>query len=91
MNLKLLNEAREKIAAPLLALRDVFRTKGVTVRQMTEALFHWMDGQNAEETLRQMAKQFQEAGEYSLAKEYDQAYGQLLELFDRIVGLLEMK
>ncbi len=88
VNLKLLNEAREKIAAPLLALRDVFRTKGVTVRQMTEALFHWMDGQNAEETLRQMAKQFQEAGEYSLAKEYDQAYGQLLELFDRIVGLL---
>ena len=73
---------------PLLVLREVFRKKGVTVREMTEALYYFLAGQEVEEKLSSMAQSFEQAGEYSLAKEYEQAYEQLLALFDRIVGLL---
>lgn len=88
VNLKELNEAREQVASPLLVLREVFRKKGVTVREMTEALYYFLAGQEVEEKLSSMAQSFEQAGEYSLAKEYEQAYEQLLALFDRIVGLL---
>lgn len=88
VNLEVLNRARESFTGPLLKLRKVFKTKETTVRQMTEALFLWMEGQQAEQTLARMAGTFEEMGEYSLAKEYEQAYDQILELFDRIVGLL---
>ncbi|MCI8506832.1 MAG: ATP-dependent helicase [Lachnospiraceae bacterium] len=88
VNLELLNGAREQAAAPLLFLRKVFQKKGVTVREMTEALFHFLDGGGVGERLLEMADRFREEGAYSLAKEYEQAYGQLLDLFDRITGLL---
>lgn len=88
INLERLNQAREIVAGPLLILREELKRRGTTVRQMTEAVFRWMEGQEADRRLEQMAKAFSETGEYSLAKEYEQAYGQLMELFDRIVGLL---
>ncbi len=88
VNLKVLNEAREKAAAPLLTLRKVFKKKGATVREMTETLFRFLEERGVEERLRSMAAAFSGEGSYSLAKEYEQAYGQLMGLFDRIVGLL---
>ncbi len=88
INLLVLNEAREQVAAPLLALRSTFKKKGTTVREMTEALFHFLEKGGARERLLAMAEGFAAEGSYSLAKEYEQAYGQLLDLFDRIVGLL---
>ncbi|QNM05205.1 PD-(D/E)XK nuclease family protein [Qiania dongpingensis] len=88
VNLEALNRAREAVAGPLLTLREAFKQKGASVRRMTEALFLWMEGQEADSVLRQMTEAFEEAGEYSLAKEYEQAYELLLGLFDRIVGLL---
>ena len=35
-----------------------------------------------------MAQQFEEVGDMSLAKEYGQVYGLVMDLFDRIVALL---
>ncbi|MCI8464479.1 MAG: ATP-dependent helicase [Lachnospiraceae bacterium] len=88
VNLEILNEAREEAAAPLLSLREAFRKKDATVREMTEALFYFLDGQQVQARLSEMAAVFEKEGAYSLAKEYEQAYGQLLGLFDRITGLL---
>lgn len=88
VNLTVLNEARERAAAPLFALREAFKKKGATVREMTEALFRFLDGGGVEERLLSMASDFSGEGAYSLAKEYEQAYGQIMGLFDRIVGLL---
>ncbi len=88
VNLVVLNEARQRAAVPLLVLRETFKKKGATVREMTEALFRFLEEGAVRERLLAMAAGFLREGSYSLAKEYEQAYGQLLELFDRIVGLL---
>lgn len=88
VNLEKLNQARKQAAEPLLILKDRLREKGADVRRMTEALFQWLDGQQAAGKLSAMAEQFRQEAQYSLAKEYEQAYGQILELFDRTVGLL---
>lgn len=88
VNLEALNKAREQAAAPLLSLRKVFKKKGAAVREMTEALFRFLEEGQVEKQLLFMAETFSKEGSYSLAKEYEQAYGQLLGLFDRITGLL---
>ncbi len=88
IDLSVLNEAREQAAGPLLALRGAFKTKGVTVKEMTEALYRLLEEQGIAGRLSELSNGFAEAGEYSLAKEYEQAYEQIVGLFDRIVGLL---
>ncbi len=88
VNLEELNRAREEAAAPLLELWKILKDRKATVRRMTEGLFAWMESQELKSRLSRMAERFAAEGEHSLAKEYDQAYGQILELFDRIVGLL---
>lgn len=88
INLVELNEARETIIRPVLKLREALKAKGATVRDMTEALYNWLTECKAEEVLTAMSERFEELGEYSLSAEYAQAFGQLMELFDRMAGLL---
>ncbi len=88
VNVEALNAARKMAAEPLLSLQAAFKKKGATVREMTEALFHFLDEGQVEKQLLQMAEVFEQEGSYSLAKEYEQAFGQILELFDRMVALL---
>ena len=88
VRLEELNEARERIVRPLSELKTAIKKKGASVRDMTEALYRFLGPQNVEVRLKTYAEQFQKEGSYSHAKEYEQAYGQILELFDRIVGLL---
>ena len=88
VRLEELNEARERIVRPLSELKAAIKKKGASVRDMTEALYRFLGSQNVEVRLKMYAEQFQKEGSYSHAKEYEQAYGQILELFDRIVGLL---
>ena len=59
-----------------------------TVRERTEALVHFLEALEMEQKLAAMAQQFEEVGDMSLAKEYGQVYGLVMDLFDRIVALL---
>ena len=71
-----------------MPLREVFSNRKATVRERTEALVHFLEALEMEQKLAAMAQQFEEVGDMSLAKEYGQVYGLVMDLFDRIVALL---
>lgn len=88
INLEELNEFRERILSPLRPLREVFGDRKSTVREKTKALVCFMEALHIEEKLLHYEKEFQEAGEVSLQKEYGQVYGLVIEQFDRLTALL---
>mgnify|MGYP000857222730 CR=1 FL=1 len=88
INLDELNQFREAVVTPFLPLREVFSNRKATVRERTEALVHFLEALEMEQKLAAMAQQFEEVGDMSLAKEYGQEYGLVMDLFDRIVALL---
>ena len=88
INLDELNQFREAVVTPFLPLREVFSNRKATVRERTEALVHFLEALEMEQKLAAMAQQFEEVGDMSLAKEYGQVYGLVMDLFDRIVALL---
>lgn len=82
-----LNRFREEVMAPLNALRTGLKKNG-TVREWLEALVGLLETLEVEKKLEQKKREFEEMKEWSLAKEYEQVYELLLELFDRLAGLL---
>lgn len=88
INLLELNELREAILAPLAGLRSIFSDRSADVRAKTEGLVHFLEELGVEEKLRDMEARFHASGEVSLEKEFGQAYGLVMELFDRITALL---
>ena len=88
MNLAVLNAFREAVLAPMLPLKEVFSRRDATVRELTEALVHFLEALQMEEKLSLYEVQFHEAGESSLEKEFSQVYGLVMDLFDRITALL---
>lgn len=88
LNLNELNEFREKILVPLRRLREAFRAEDSTVKTMTVAVAALLMETGIEEKMLAYEAAFREQGEYSLAKEYSQVYGLVMDLFDRLAGLL---
>ncbi len=88
LNLDQLNAFRREILAPLAALREALREDGRTVRTMNEAVLRWLDACGVRGKLRQRQADFEREGLYRLAKEYEQVYGRVEELFERLTGLL---
>lgn len=88
INLLELNELREAILAPLAGLRAIFSDRSADVQAKTEGLVHFLEELGVEEKLRDMEARFHASGEVSLEKEFGQAYGLVMELFDRITALL---
>lgn len=88
MNLEELNSFREQILEPLLPFREIVRDKNSTVADMTASVVRLLTELNVEEQLLADQAWFEEQGEHSLAKEYSQVYGLVMDLADRLVGLL---
>nr|WP_024836851.1 helicase-exonuclease AddAB subunit AddB [Clostridium sp. 12(A)] len=88
LNLEELNEFRERIIAPLRGLREAFRKEDSTVRTMTTAVIELLMELGIEEKLLAYEARFKDMGEMILAKEYSQVYGLVMDLFDRLAGLL---
>lgn len=88
LNLEELNEFRERIIAPLRGLREAFRKEDSTVRTMTAAVTELLMELEIEEKLLAYEARFKDMGEMILAKEYSQVYGLVMDLFDRLAGLL---
>lgn len=88
LNLEELNEFRERIIAPLRGLREAFRKEDSTVRTMTAAVTELLMELGIEEKLLAYEARFKDMGEMILAKEYSQVYGLVMDLFDRLAGLL---
>ncbi len=89
INLDELNKFRESVLTPFLPLREVFTNRKSSVKDRTEALVHFLEELSLEQKLSEMTAQFEKMGDMSLSKEYSQVYGLVMELFDRIVALLD--
>lgn len=88
MNLEELNAFRKGILEPLIPFREVVRERTSTVSDMTAAVVRLLTELNVEEQLLANQRWFEEPGEYSLAREYAQVYGLVMDLADRLAGLL---
>ncbi|MCI8566561.1 MAG: ATP-dependent helicase [Lachnospiraceae bacterium] len=82
-----LNRIRRQAAEPLLALHKALKSPGASVQDYAAALVEFMQGQQVEKRLKQLAERLLQAGEASLSLEYEQAYKKVLELLDKIVEL----
>lgn len=83
-----LNSARQKVLDPILRLREVLKHKENTVRDFAEGLVLFLIESRAEAQIAEYAAKFAKQGDSVLEKEYEQAYGKVLELLDEIVKLL---
>ena len=88
LNLKELNETREAVMAPLLAFKEKGGERGVTIGVMTEALTELLETLEVERKLAAQAQWFRDHGFEKEAREYEEIYGLVIELFDRLYDLL---
>jgi len=88
LNLERLNAFREEILVPVAALRESLRQEDKTIRSMNEGVLACLEACQVREQLEQYRQYFEEHGQYSLAKEYEQVYDRVVELFKRLDALL---
>ena len=83
-----LNHLRVKFVEKIDPLMFVSRQKKKTVLDITLAVYEFIAGEHLQEKLEQQQKFFAEQGELTLAKEYEQIYRIVMELFDKFSELL---
>ncbi len=66
----------------------VLKQRKKTVRDITEALYRFLERERLQQTLKNQEEVFAANGELALAKEYAQVYGVVIGLFDKFVELL---
>lgn len=91
LNLEELNTYRQWVLGPLKPLRQAFKEENATMASVTAALREFLEGQKLQEKLEAYAEYFKERkepGDENLAREYEQIYGKVMELFERLEGLL---
>ena len=82
------NEIRQEIIEPLKKIRSAFKKKHATVKDFTIALYEFIVDEKMQDELEIYEKSFFAEGNLSLSKEYAQTYKYVIDLFDKIVGLL---
>lgn len=82
VDLELLNGWREQLVKPFIPLETVLKSKESTVRDYVAALYEFIVQLNSADRIKEIA------GKKETGSEYEQLYGKVLELFDRIVELL---
>ena len=89
-----INEIREQFKDVTKDIYEAFKGKGkkeakkLTVREMTEQLYYFIERFHVADRLKEMEEAFNEEGELSLGKEYGQTFAYIIDLFDKIVSLL---
>ena len=86
--LEIVSRMRVQFVEKVDPLVFVLKQRHKTVKDVTLALYEFLEQENMQEKIRQMEVSFQEAGEMALAKEYAQVYGLVIGLFDKFVQLL---
>lgn len=82
-----LNQVRLQVLTPFGTLQEVLKNPASTVRDYAEAVVRFLENQEIEKRLKQMAEEIAGDGDASLSLEYEQAYGKVLELLDKVVEL----
>lgn len=88
INLEELNQFRQEILGKLEGLKTAMGDKEKTVKTMTAAVVECLEQCQVLRRLEDYREYFEQIGEYSLAKEYQQVYGLVIQMFDRLVHLL---
>lgn len=86
-----INSIREKVVEDTREIYNVFAGKekaSLTVKKAIEALYRFTVKLNMENKINTLSNKFLEMGDLSLAKEYSQTYGKVVELFDKTVFLI---
>ncbi|MBE5971965.1 MAG: helicase-exonuclease AddAB subunit AddB [Lachnoclostridium sp.] len=88
LNLVELNSFKDEILAPLLAFKAHMAEQNSSVAVRTAALVELLETLETERKLRDQAKWFKENGLEKEAREYEEIYGLVIELFERLHDLL---
>lgn len=88
IDLEQINQIRNTIMAEILPLYEVLKDKEKTLKDYTAALYELGVGLKIEQQLEQFRIRFLEEGEPLIAKEFEQVYRIVMELFDQMVLLL---
>lgn len=86
--LERVNHLRVELVELVDELVFVLKQRRKTVRDITEALYRFLERRQMQKILKEQEEAFAEAGELALAKEYAQVYGVVIGLFDKFVELL---
>lgn len=83
-----INEVRQRICDQLLPLYHVLKDKTKTVKDFTLALYEFGLQLEAPQKLEKFSLDFREQKLLAAAKEYEQIYGIVIDLYDKVVELL---
>ncbi len=83
-----LNEAREVFLDIFLPFHEIFHKKDVTVRERTAALYELLVRLQMQEQIMAWKERFEQEGQLTQARENEQIYGIVMQLFDQMVKLL---
>ncbi len=83
-----INKIREKFVEDILPLYEVLKDKEKTLRDFTTALYELGVRLNIEQKLEAYRQRFLESGLPLIAKEFEQVYRIIMELYDQMVLLL---
>ncbi|MGN0482633.1 MAG: helicase-exonuclease AddAB subunit AddB [Lachnospiraceae bacterium] len=81
-------QIRAGIMGYLTPLIEVFQKKGSTVREWTTALYLFLKDHAMAKKMQTYCQAFEEQGDLARAKQYEQIYGIVMDLFDKVVDLL---
>ena len=84
----LLNELRVRFIDDILLMRKRFSGKPKTIAEYTKALYQFSVEQTIFEKLCSYKEMFEANGDLLSAKEYEQVYTLIMEIFERLVRLL---
>ena len=81
-------EIRCRIMEYLSPFAACYKEKNANTRQQTKALYQLLVNLKVEQQLKQYQEEFEAKGDLASAKEYEQIYGIVMDLFDKVVDLL---
>lgn len=88
LNLEKMNALREAVLLPVRELSNTWKRRKATVKEKMESLHTFLREIGLQEKMEVYEKQFREQGSLAKEKEYKQVYPLVMELFDKVVGLL---
>lgn len=82
------NQIRESIIKPFMELDKQLSDKNLNVRIIAVALYNFMVAFDFEGKLKQRGQMYEDKNEAVRAKEYSQVYQVIMDIFDKLVGIL---
>ena len=83
-----LNEIREIFAEEVRELAQGFGSGKKTVEEYCRILYEFIQKSNVWQKLKRQERKFKESGDKAMEKEYNQIYGIVMDLLDKMVEIL---